>query len=640
MSTYGVFSHGVNNGRADQLIMATELLKQRLVDIMCMRAKMPGVDTTPSLSDIERTHILFVNAHFRPFAAFGFEYQKVRPNSGHPMLGSSLQFSIPQFGDFFVDMVVHLRLEATQATMGVVPPFPPFIGDKDQSVSTTASVSAKEDTVNGVYTKYTYEYVDRQGNVLEVGSPARNFVRYAEYPGQRILKHVKIEVNGNPLDEYTNNAYIFHQKLHVLGEKRVGWKRLMGQEVPIEAYSDLLSVQGTSNYAAPVVDLKDVNNAAATGAPSSALESARRLSYIVNGPQTPKEVQPELNLWVPLLFWFNKDFRLAIPSVAIPYGQRYINIEVEEQDKLLFVAPGNLFLRLTTELSYSNGNNKGTAAAVQVYDVKKFVTLTPTLASGSVIDSSQRMLTSDLYVNNIFMTTEVHDIYIKRIGFTLVRVHKEHIQRVQAASENILLSSLKYPIETIYAGIRPAYNIAKANPNQYRDWHRLTLMRDNVLDLTSEAQGDVMIDDTVAFNDPLSGSNPYKHKKFSSQQVSERLVYPTEIETVKTLKLSAHEIEVYKEMQAAFYRDYITYNFGKQDITTPSDRGVLMINFCLMPGTYQPSGHINISRSREFYLHYTSDYIDSDHPGDLLVLASAINFLLVSDGSACLRYTT
>ena len=48
--------------------------------------------------------------------------------------------------------------------------------------------------------------------------------------------------------------------------------------------------------------------------------------------------------------------------------------------------------------------------------------------------------------------------------------------------------------------------------------------------------------------------------------------------------------------------------------------------------TYQPSGHINVSRAREFYLQFASSYCASGTPCDLLVLAKAINFLLISDG--------
>jgi len=36
-----------------------------------MRARAGAADPTPTLVDIERTHILYVNSHFKPFAAIG-----------------------------------------------------------------------------------------------------------------------------------------------------------------------------------------------------------------------------------------------------------------------------------------------------------------------------------------------------------------------------------------------------------------------------------------------------------------------------------------------------------------------------------------------------------------------------------------
>lgn len=63
---------------------------------MCMRAKQGFPDPTPTLVDVERTHILFINAHFKPFAAIGYEYNKVRANTGTPQFGGSVQFSIPR----------------------------------------------------------------------------------------------------------------------------------------------------------------------------------------------------------------------------------------------------------------------------------------------------------------------------------------------------------------------------------------------------------------------------------------------------------------------------------------------------------------------------------------------------------------
>jgi hypothetical protein len=99
-----------------------------------------------------------------------------------------------QFGDFFNDMVINISLAATSATVGTVPAFPAFVGTNDQVLTATSSVSATVNTTSGVYTKYTQEYVDIQGNNQTVGAAASNFVRYAEYPGERLFKKVKFEV--------------------------------------------------------------------------------------------------------------------------------------------------------------------------------------------------------------------------------------------------------------------------------------------------------------------------------------------------------------------------------------------------------------------------------------------------------------
>lgn len=617
------------------MIMATELLNQRIKEIMCMRAKQGYADPTPTLVDLERTHILFVNAHFKPFAAIGYEYNKVRANTGTPQYNGSVQFSIPQFGDFFSDMVVNAKLAQTQATVGAVPALPTYIGADDQVTTATQKVSATANPTTGVYTKYTHEYVDIQGNVQAVGAAARNFVRYAEYPGQRLFKDVKFDVNGNPLDVYPAEAMMYHQKFKVGPHKMTGWKRLVGQEVPVEAYSDLVSIAGASNYSTPVADLDDVNGAPAAGAPISAAVTARKLLSVVNGPQTPQLVQSALDLWIPLIFWFNKDPRLSIASISIPYGQRFITITLEQQSNILFTAPGNLFLKLTVEQQTSAGTGKGTAAAQAVADVKKWTTLTPQLADNSTIDTTQQISNMELYINNIFVNPEIHDIYIKRIGFSLIRVYRFQSTRVAVNSADLLLSQLKWPIETLFVGLRPSVNISANNPNQYRDWHRLTLMTDNVIDITAKAHVDVMTDDTVAFNAASA-----KHKTAHVQHSVERVVFPAATETVDTLQLQAHGIPIFSSFASQFFRDYLSYTFGGANIITPEDPGALMLNFCLYPGTYQPSGHVNVSRAREFYLMYTSSYVSSDSPADLLVLGTAINFLLISDGSAVLRYST
>ena len=109
---------------------------------------------------------------------------------------------------------------------------------------------------------------------------------------------------------------------------------------------------------------------------------------------------------------------------------------------------------------------------------------------------------------------------------------------------------------------------------------------------------------------------------------------------VSRISISAQGIPLFNNMPSKFFNSYVPFTYGGWNIKTPEDNGLYMVAFNLYPGTYQPSGHINVSRAREFYFEYSSDYVRSDRTADLVVNAVAINFLLISDGSAALRYAT
>lgn len=139
-------------------------------------------------------------------AAIGYEYNKVRAPGTTFSFGSqsSVQFSIQQFGDFFSDMVVHVAIAEAKTTIGLVPALPAAIGADNVLLTAESSVSGADNfPAAGTYTRYTHSYVDSAGSVLAVGAAASNFVRYAEYPGQRLFRKVKFDVNGNPLTEVT-----------------------------------------------------------------------------------------------------------------------------------------------------------------------------------------------------------------------------------------------------------------------------------------------------------------------------------------------------------------------------------------------------------------------------------------------------
>ncbi len=183
---------------------------------------------------------------------------------------------------------------------------------------------------------------------------------------------------------------------------------------------------------------------------------------------------------------------------------------------------------------------------------------------------------------------------IKRIGFSLIRVHRFQSMRVTEQTNNVLLSQLKWPIETMYVGLRPSQNVAAANPNQYRDWHRLTLMTDQQLYCPSKSTATINTTPTAAFNAANAPGNA-PVVTLNSIDAGCPTTFPVATETIDRLQLQAHGIQIYAQYASAFYRDYLPYTFGGANMNTPDDLGALLLNFCLYPGTYQPSGHMNVS---------------------------------------------
>jgi hypothetical protein len=71
----------------------------------------------------------------------------------------------------------------------------------------------------------------------------------------------------------------------------------------------------------------------------------------------------------------------------------------------VFAAPGNLFLQLTTEVfANSDGTNTGNNITSYAQCQRKM----PVLVPSSVVSSTQRILTVDLYINNIFVNPEIN----------------------------------------------------------------------------------------------------------------------------------------------------------------------------------------------------------------------------------------
>ena len=111
-------------------------------------------------------------------------------------------------------------------------------------------------------------------------------MRWAPYPGERLLETVEFEVNGNPLDKYTDSDMNFHREFSVQPNKLAGWNRCVGQE----------EVQ---------TGVVDQPNWVGSGIAPTSITS-RTFTSSANGDQTAtgqKDVSVYKEMLIPLLFW-------------------------------------------------------------------------------------------------------------------------------------------------------------------------------------------------------------------------------------------------------------------------------------------------------------------------------------------------
>jgi hypothetical protein len=618
--TGGVFNLIVATGRMDRLLHASELL-QRRIHHWIRENRRHGRRDPPSIVFIEVTHKNHFYAAWKPFVALAFEYTRVHVNSGTVGFGNTIQFSIPQFGEFFADMALHLNITAAACTAGVLP------AAATVGAAAAAGTSPSADDVKGrvevaAGNNTTWRWVNANGILLADGDAASNYVQYCSYPAIRSMKKTAFQVNGNPLDSYTRRAALYYVKQGVPKDKRAAFNRCVGQENPYTATSDLFNCLAAPSGAGAGSPLAQF-----TSGSSDRTDVHRRQLKVVNGPQTPKATQPMQDWFAPIRFWFCKDFRLSMPSIAIPNGQRFVYIDLAAQNEIIQACAGNVFL----ETQSVNTAAATAPTAVEVYRDPYYIGSSAATASTLVNPT----LTAELYVNNLFVNPEIHDIYIERIGFQLIRVHLEQEQTQQVATAELQLTQLKWPLEYAFITFAPTANydsstsaLARAS---FDTWDQFSVLTETNSDEVQESFW------TQNGAGVAGVATTQRYRGIGNQQ---RFHYFVESDPIDTLTIVAHGNILYPEFKVGFYDSYLPYMYGGQNIVTPTQRNIYFITFCLYPGTYQPSGYLNVSRAREFFIKYTSTYISSSTPVFLHVLGMCINFLLVSDGSAVLRFST
>lgn len=641
MAVGAVYQIIANQGKMDNLLTANKFLQLRIEQIVCAKKRAaagnPNADVLPSLSDIEKTHILFVNAKYKPFVTTAMEYYKQSYGAQVAYGSTNLQIQIPQFGDFFADMAMRVTISAVSTTEGNVPALPGPIGQNTVTTNTDPNllISTTAGT-NSQYYRFTQKYTDFAENVLTptinstLGSVVNNYVRYCEYPGVRLFAATRFEVSSARLDNYSSLAHIVVAKKAINPSKVNAWKKLVGQEVPLEVYSDPVAYSGSNGY----IGLMGSSVVARSGLPDQITLAPSPVSYktssqFFSGLQTPQIAIPETQLWVPLWFWFNTDVHLAIPSAAIPFNNRYIKFDLAKKEDIISLAPGNLYYSVGIEQFTVSGATVNTGLSNIISSTERSIPIT--VSNSAIVGGDIQEMS--LFINNLFIDPDVHEMYIRRIGFSMIRIYLEQSQDINTTKFDVLMNEFKYPVEFFFVGGRPVVNTNA--DRSWRDWHRFQYINIDKIDEISRSNGYYFTPNAA----PPVGDAATWNKYPIQKRAGTNNVIRAE-DTIASMRVYVSGVNLFEESPNKFFKDYTQYTFGCDTVNTQIDDGILMVNFSLFPWLYQPSGHFNVSRTNQFYVSIiTTGASEAGKNITVFFCAKAINFLLIADGSCVLRYT-
>lgn len=228
-----------------------------------------------------------------------------------------------------------------------------------------------------------------------------NRVRWFDFIGHRIIKEVWLVMDGVILDRYGCEEMEMYYRFHVSKNQQIGWQCCVGQETPRI---------GTF--------LQDPVN-----------QTARERKFIYGGFQTPKRVHDELDLYIPLLFWYNLDPAFALSNWNATRDKLFVAIDFVGMNDCLAV------------IDYAG-------------DGGKFV---------------EPVITAcNLVTNHVYTTPEVAELFKHRTQFSIIRIHKRVERIVNKTFDMINISDIKFAVENLYVRFRP--NVNETDENRAETW--------------------------------------------------------------------------------------------------------------------------------------------------------------------------
>ena len=376
---------------------------------------------------------------------------------------------------------------------------------------------------------------------------SRDKVRYADFLGHRLIKKIQLVINNNIIDEYTGEFYNAYYNVFLPEYKKKSWLSCIGQETPVEAI--LIQDPVNDNY--------------------------REKKMIYSGYQTLKYSHDAIDLYVPLVFWFNINKKEAFLN-NFPFGRIVIKVEFETVNNLI------------TCLDVEN----------DIYHERFIIPV---------------FNECELYSNHIYINEDIQDLFIAKLGFTLIRTHLQIKKILNKNNDNISLASeLKYPVEDLCIYARPDIN--ESGIDSLNLWHK------NSIQILRNIKVPVIFN--VNSVEQLGINN---------------ITYYDETPLFNSIQFSVDDASIYGGNPPLFYQSYVPLVSGKY--ISSNTNNIYYLSFNLYPKKFQPSSYINMSRSRNIAFEYSSNLLEAWSPVNLYIHATSINFLVYNNNTAMLNFS-
>ena len=171
-----------------------------------------------------------------------------------------------------------------------------FSGQADFGRRVTCTISRNGNLCYRTYLQVTLPEI----NQSMAASGSNVYARWLDFPGEQLIAQVEVEIGGQRIDrQYGDWMHIWNQ-LTMSAEQQRGYYQMIGNTTQLTYITD----PSFADISGPC---------ASAGGPSQVC--------------APRKALPETTLYIPLLFWFNRNPGLALPLIALQYHEVKINID-------------------------------------------------------------------------------------------------------------------------------------------------------------------------------------------------------------------------------------------------------------------------------------------------------------------------